>query len=232
MYWYWGADLGLVLFVLPVLAFAFYAQARVAAAARRYSRLAASAGKTGAQVARELLQQAGVAGVQVVRTQGVLTDHYDPRRRVLRLSPGVHDGCSITVLGVAAHEAGHAVQHAVGYALLALRGYMAPAVGFGSRAAVPLFFLGLVMGWGPLVDLGLLLFLGVVVFAAVTLPVEYDASARALAELQAGGYLRTEEEMKGVRAVLNAAALTYVAALAVAAAELLRMLLLARRRDD
>lgn len=229
MYWSVG-DSGFFLFVLPALALSLYAQSRVNAAVRRYSQVMASAGKTGAQVAAELLRRAGVTDVRVSQTPGVLTDHYDPRRRVVRLSPAVHDGFSVTALGVAAHEVGHAIQHAVGYGPLALRNSLAPAVGFGSQLAVPLFFLGLVLSWDPLLNLGLLLMLGVVAFAVVTLPVEYNASGRALAELEAGGYLRTEEEAKAIRAVLSAAALTYVAALAVALAQLLRMLLLSRSR--
>jgi Zn-dependent membrane protease YugP len=230
---YWGVgDAGFFLFVLPALAFSLYAQARVSAAVRRYSRVMSSAGMTGAQVAAELLRQAGVLDVRVSRTPGVLSDHYDPGRRVVRLSPEVHDGLSVAALGVAAHEVGHAIQHAVGYGPLVLRNCLAPAVGFGSQLAVPLFFLGLVFSWDPLLNLGLLLMLGVVAFAVVTLPVEYDASSRALAELEAGGYLRTAEEVRAVRAVLNAAALTYVAALAMALAQLLRMLVLARSRRD
>ena len=232
MCWHYGGDPGLLFFVLPALAFSLYAQARVSAAVRRYSRMMSSVGRTGAQVAVELLRRAGVLGVRVSRTPGKLSDRYDPRRRVVRLSPAVHDGFFVAALGVAAHEVGHAIQRAVGYGPLVLRNGLAPAVGFGSQLAVPLFFLGLVFSWDPLLNLGLLLMLGVVAFAVVTLPVEYDASNRALAELEAGGYLRTEEEVKAVRAVLSAAALTYVAALAVALAQLLRMLLLARSRRD
>ncbi|MEW6049199.1 MAG: zinc metallopeptidase [Bacillota bacterium] len=229
MFWTSG-DVGLVVFVLPALVFSFWAQARVRAAFERYSRVGPSGGKTGAQVAAEVLRRAGLTEVGVLQVSGELTDHYDPRQRVVCLSPAVYGSASLAALGVAAHEAGHAIQHAVGYRPLAVRNSLAPAVGFGSQAAVPLFFLGLIFGWGPLLDLGLFLMLGVVAFAVLTLPVEYDASRRALAELQAGGYLRTDDEVRGAREVLNAAALTYVAALAVALAQLLRMALLREGR--
>lgn len=229
---YWGlADLGFVLFVLPAALFSFWAQARVVRAFRRYSRVPARAGLTGAEVAKELLSLAGVRGVRVSAVPGELSDHYNPRARELRFSEAVYGGCSVAALGVAAHEAGHAIQHAVGYGPLALRSALAPAVGFGSRLAVPVVFAGLVLGWEPLLDLGVLLVGAVVVFAAVTLPVEYDASRRALAELEAGGFA-AGGELAAVREVLGAAALTYVAALAAAVAQLLRLLLLreARRR--
>lgn len=229
---FYGLDRGLLLFVLPAFIFALYAQARVRSTAEQFSRVRASAGKTGAEVAAELLWRAGVRDVRVTRVGGVLSDHYDPRQRELRLSPGTHDGYSLTALGVAAHEAGHALQHAVGYAPLAFRNRLVPVVSFTSQAAFPLFVVGLFLGSGSLMNLGLLLFLGAVVFTAITLPVEYNASARALAELQAGGYLRSEREVRGVRAVLDAAALTYVAALAMALAQLLRMFLLARSREE
>ncbi|MEW6546323.1 MAG: zinc metallopeptidase [Bacillota bacterium] len=232
MYWGYGVDAGLLLFVLPAFIFSLYAQARVTATAQQFSRVMASVGKTGAQVAEELLWRAGIRDVRVTRTPGVLSDHYDPRQRVLRLSPAVHDGFSITALGVAAHEVGHAIQHAVGYGPLALRNRLVPVVSFSSQAAIPLFFVGLIVGSGSLMNLGLILFLGAVVFTAITLPVEYNASSRALAELEVGGYLRTEREVRGARAVLNAAALTYVAALAMAVAQLLRMFMLARSRED
>ncbi len=232
MYWGYGMDTGLLLFVIPAFIFSLYAQARVSSTAQQFSRVMASVGKTGAQVAEELLWRAGVRDVQVSRTPGTLSDHYDPRQRVLRLSAGVHDGLSITALGVAAHEVGHAIQHAVGYGPLALRNRLVPVVNLGSQAAIPLFFVGLIMGSGSLMNLGLILFLGAVIFTAITLPVEFNASSRALSELEAGGYLRTEREMAGARAVLNAAALTYVAALAMAVAQLLRMFMLARSRED
>lgn len=225
-------DYGLLLFVLPAFLFALYAQARVRSAAERFSRVMASIGKTGAQVAEELLRAAGIRDVEVSRAQGYLSDHYDPRQRVLRLSPAVHDGYSLTALGVAAHETGHALQHATGYAPLAFRNRLVPVANLGSQAAFPLFIVGLFMGSGTLMNVGLILFLGAVIFTAITLPVEYNASSRALAALEAGGYLRTEGEMRGARAVLDAAALTYVAALAMALAQLLRMLMLARSRED
>jgi Zn-dependent membrane protease YugP len=169
----------------------------------------------------------------VERVAGRLSDHYDPRKRVLRLSEGVYASNSLAALGIAAHEAGHAIQHGKGYAPLHLRNLIYPAASFGSTLAFPLFFIGFIFSTrqGPslLMDIGILLFAVAVVFSVLTLPVEFDASRRAMAMLREGSYL-TSEELTGARRVLSAAALTYVASTAMAILQLLRLILLRDRR--
>ena len=164
--------------MLPAFIFALWAQVRVRSAYESYSRVYARAGQPAYIVAAALLRDAGLEDVRVERTPGVLTDHYDPRSKVLRLSAGVYDSASVAALGIAAHEVGHAVQHGIGYAPLAVRNSLVPVVNFASNAAIPLFFVGLLMRSGTLMDLGLLFFLGAVLFQAITLPVEFDASRR------------------------------------------------------
>ncbi len=214
-------------FWLAVAAFGFalWAQYKVTSAFRRYSRVPAGVGLTGAEVAVRLLQAAGLYDVRVEPVRGMLADHYDPRTRTLRLSPEVYGTPSVAALGVAAHEAGHALQHRENYAPLALRNAMVPVASIGSQLGIWLFVVGMFLGrtGGLLMDFGILLFLGVVAFTLVTLPVEFDASRRAVQALQAHG-LVTPREVEGVRAVLGAAALTYVAAAASAIVELLRLL--------
>lgn len=210
--------------LLPALLFALWAQHRVSSAYARWSRVAARSGWTGAELARALLRRYGLVHVPVEAVPGHLTDHYDPRARVVRLSQDVYHGRSLAALGVAAHEVGHAIQHATGYAPLHVRNAVVPVTQFGSQLAFPLFFVGLLAGWEPLVQAGILLFLTVVLFQVVTLPVEFNASSRALALLADGGFL-APDEVGPTRSVLNAAALTYVAALVVAVANLVRLLL-------
>jgi Zn-dependent membrane protease YugP len=219
-----------MIIVLPALLLAIYAQLRVQSTYARFSQVPISNRLTGAQVAQEILRRNGLSGVEIDRTDGVLSDHYDPRTRTLNLSSNVHDGLSVASAGVAAHETGHAIQHARQYAPLALRSAMVPTVQFGSWLAWPLFVLGLFIHSGVMVQLGILIYSAAVAFAMVTLPVEFDASARAMHALREEG-LVTPDELRGVRAVLTAAALTYVAAAAMAALQLLRMLLLARREE-
>ena len=217
--------------VLPALLLAIYAQFRVQSTYRRFSEVRIANGLTGAQVAQEILRRNGLSDVEIDRTDGVLSDHYDPRSRTLSLSSDVHDGISVAAAGVAAHETGHAIQHARGYAPLALRSAMVPTVQFGSWLAWPIFILGFLFHSGAMLQLGILIFSGFVAFTVVTLPVEFDASARALRALREES-LVTEDELRGVRAVLTAAALTYVAAAASAILELVRMLLLANMRRE
>ncbi len=216
--------------LLPAIALALYAQFKVKSTYERYSRVRAAAGLTGAQVAAHMLQANGIRDVNVEETGGMLSDHYDPRKKVLRLSSGVYHSDSIAAVGVAAHEAGHAAQHASGYLPLRLRHSIVPLANFGSTLAIPLFLAGLVFGAPRLMDLGILLFSGAVLFQVVTLPVELNASRRALAQLRSGRFLR-EEEVSGARQVLSAAALTYIAATAVAVVHLLRLLMLRSSRD-
>jgi len=218
--------------LIPAVLLALYAQYRVKSAYAQYSQVPVSSGLTGAQAAEEILRRNGLSNVTVDRTEGVLSDHYDPRTRALSLSADVYSGASVAAVGVAAHETGHAIQHARGYAPLALRSAMVPTVQFGSWLAWPIFILGFLFHSGGMVQLGILIFSALVAFTVVTLPVEFDASARAMRALQEER-LVTPDELRGVRSVLTAAALTYVAAAAMSVMQLLRMLMLAnmRRRD-
>ncbi len=217
--------------LIPAILFAVYAQFRVQSTFKRFSEVQASCGYTGAQVAAELLRRRGITDVTVEETQGMLSDHYDPRAKVLRLSPEVYESNSIAALGVAAHETGHALQHRDGYAPLALRSAIVPVATIGTTAAWVLFLMGFLFRTPMLMDLGILLYLGYILFAIVTLPVEFNASARAVAVLQGEG-LVMPQEAEGVRAVLSAAGLTYVAAAAMAVFQLLRLVLLRNMRDD
>lgn len=226
---YFG-DTGFWILVLPAMAFALWAQSRVKGTFRRWSTVPSQGRKRGHEVARDILERAGLGDVKVERIPGNLSDHYDPRVRVLRLSETVYESQSIAAIGVAAHEAGHAIQHDNGYVPLAVRNSILPVARFGSTLAWPLFIIGLIFSWGPLMDAGIVLFAAAVAFQAVTLPVEFNASSRAVALLEEGGYLGPQE-LGPARQVLNAAALTYVAATAVAVAQLLRLLLLRGRRD-
>jgi Zn-dependent membrane protease YugP len=219
--------------LIPPLLLAFYAQARVRGTYAKYSQVGASSRLTGAQMAKEILNLGGANQVGIEETSGRLSDHYDPRKRVLRLSPGVYESRSIAALGIAAHEAGHALQHQSGYAPLHLRNAIYPVASFGSSLAFPLFFIGFLMSSkGPsiLMDIGILLFSGAVLFSLLTLPVEFNASRRAMVLLEERGYLKGRE-LDGARRVLSAAALTYVASTAMAAMQLLRMFLLRQSRD-
>ncbi len=199
-----------ILFSLPAILLALFAQARVKANFAKFSRVATMRGVTGAQVARSLLDSNGLQQVKVERAKGFLSDHYDPRTKVLRLSPAVHDSHSVAAAGIAAHEMGHALQDARNYAPLGLRSVMVPSVRLGSWAGPILFFIGYLVNLTGLAWFGLALFAATVVFALVTLPVEFDASRRAKQLLVNHGVLASQE-MAGVNKVLNAAALTYVA---------------------
>ena len=177
-----------------------------------------------------MMRRDGISDVRIEPVQGRLADHYDPRDKVLRLSPGVYESDSLAALGVAAHETGHALQHRDGYALLALRSAIVPLASYGTNAAWILFLLGAIASIPALMDLGIVLFLGYVIFALITLPVEFNASSRAVQLLQAHGFVMPQEA-QGVRAVLNAAALTYVAAAAMAVLQLVRLIALRNRND-
>lgn len=216
--------------LLPAIILAVYAQIKVQSTFRQYSQVRSGTGYTGAQVAAELLRREGITDVKVEPVSGRLADHYDPRSKVLRLSPDVYGSDSLAAIGVAAHETGHAVQHRVGYAPLALRSAIVPLASVGTTAAWMLFLLGLIFSRPALMDLGILLFLGYVLFALVTLPVELNASARAVALLQGQGFV-LPQEAQGVRAVLGAAALTYLAAAAMAVLQLVRLLALRNMRN-
>lgn len=217
------------LIVLPALFFAIWAQSQVQSAYQRNARLHARSGLTGAQVARQLLAEAGLSNVAVEQGQGQLTDHYDPRQQVVRLSPNVYQSSSLAALGIAAHETGHAMQHAEGYIPLAFRNNIFPVANLGSRLAFPLFFLGFLFRGGLLMEIGIMLFGFAVLFQLITLPVEFNASRRAIGLLDSRGFLTTAE-IGPTREVLRAAALTYVAAAAVSITQLLRLLILRNRR--
>ena len=217
--------------LIPALLLAIYAQGRVQTTFKRYMYERSQAGVTGAQVARELLDANGLHDVPVELIPGTLSDHYDPRNRKMRLSPQVYQSTSVAALGVAAHETGHAVQHSQAYIPLGIRNNLYPVASIGSHMAFPLFFIGFITWSQTIMNVGIWLFLGALAFQLVTLPVEFNASRRALSMLEGSGYL-TEAELPKARKVLSAAALTYVAAAAMAASQLIRLLLLRGARDD
>ena len=233
MYYGWYFDPTMLL-ILPALLLAIWAQFRVQSTFRKYSDAPSAQGWTAAEMAADLLARNGLGDVRVERVRGSLTDHYDPRTNTLRLSDTVYGSTSLAALGVAAHECGHAMQEAEGYKPLRIREKIVPVAQIGSWAAMPLFVLGLVMSWEPLLTAGIIVFSLVVAFYLVTLPVEFDASGRALEQLEGGGYLSSAETDDAGR-VLRAAALTYVAAALQAVLQLLRLLVLAggnRRNRD
>ena len=217
-----------VICTVPPLLFGLWAQLRVKRTFKRYSQVPTSNGMTGAQAAAAVLQSSGLQGVSIRPVSGRLSDHYDPRSRTLNLSEDVGQAATVAALGVAAHEAGHAVQDAQGYKPMRIRQTLVPAATIGSQLWIFPAFLGLIMGSLGLVNIGLALFLAVVVFQVVTLPVEFDASRRALVALE-GNALLAPAEMDGARAVLRAAALTYVAALAASIGQLIYFFIASRR---
>ncbi len=232
MYWPFFYDWTYIL-LIPALILSMWAQFRVSSTFSRFSKVRASSGMTATQMAEQLLHAEGVYDVSVERTRGNLTDHYDPKNMVLRLSDSTANSTSVAALGVAAHEAGHVLQHRDGYAPLMLRTAAVPVVNIGSNLSWPLFLVGLIFSWEPLLYAGIALFALAVLFAIITLPVEFNASKRALAALEANGYLQPGEEMRGAKKVLSAAAMTYVASAFMAIMQLLRLLAIAGvRRDD
>lgn len=214
------------LILIPAILFSLWAQSQVKNTYVRYSK--AFAGLTGEEAARMVLEMNGVTGVTIESVAGELTDHFDPKTNTIRLSRGVYDVTSVAAVGVAAHEAGHAVQYAVGYSPIKIRTAIIPVTQIGSYLSWPLLLIGLLLGSDTLAMAGVLLFCAVVAFQLVTLPVEFNASNRALEALGASGYLK-EEQLDGAGKVLRAAAMTYVAALAQAVSQLLRLLLIANR---
>lgn len=217
-------DVYYLILVIPAMIFSMWAQAKVNSTFNKYSKVRTYSGMTGYEAARRILAANGLYNVQVERVAGNLTDHYDPKTNVIRLSDSVFASNSVAAVGVAAHEAGHAVQYAVNYAPIKLRAAIIPVTNIGSNLSIPLVLIGFFMGAQPLVNIGLLLFATVAIFQLVTLPVEFNASRRAVEALEMGGSMGNEE-INGVKKVLSAAAMTYVAALAVAVANLLRLVL-------
>lgn len=238
MPYFYGFDWTYIYIVLPCLLLSMLASSSVNSTFRKYSRQSSSRRITGRDAAMHVLQANGVSNVRIERISGNLTDHFDPKRNVIRLSDAVYDSTSTAAIGVACHEAGHAVQYAQSYFPMRVRAAIIPATNIGSRLAMPLILLGVLLGVGgrysfTLIYAGIICFSLSLVFQLVTLPVEFNASRRAMVAIEDRGIL-TEEEQKGARKTLTAAAMTYVAAVAVAAAQLLRLILLfgGRRRDD
>ncbi len=214
-----------MILLIPAILLAIWAQMRVSSVYSKYSRISSVREITGAKVAKFLLEYNSVYDVKIEAVEGKLSDHYDPRSKTVRLSTDNFRGRSLSAVAVAAHEVGHAIQDYTGYIPLRLRHSILPATNIGSWAAFPLFFIGFLFNTPLLMDVGIILFAGVVLFHFITLPVEFNASQRALAQLNANGLL-LEQEISGARKVLNAAALTYVAATAVSLLHLIRLILL------
>ena len=235
---YYGFDWTYLVLVLPCVLLSLWASGNVNSTFKKYSRQLSSRRITGAEAARRVLAANGVYGVRIDRVSGNLTDHFDPKTNVIRLSDSVYDNASTAAIGVAAHEAGHAVQYAQGYGPIKLRAAIIPITNIGSKLAMPLILIGLLLTFAEnfsffFVYLGIACFGLSLVFQLVTLPVEFNASRRAMVALEEGGIL-TDEERKGAKKTLKAAALTYVAATATALAQLLRLILIfgGRRRRD
>lgn len=232
-YYYWDPTYILVVIGAVIC---MIASARVKGTFNKYSQLRSMSGMNGAQVAQRVLQAAGIYDVQVRHVSGSLTDHYDPRTKTVNLSDPVYNATSVAALGVAAHECGHAIQHAKSYVPLSIRSALVPIANFGSMLAWPVILIGLLFNTrssGLIIDIGILLFSAAVLFQLVTLPVEFDASRRALVMLRTQGIL-ADDELRYTRRVLKSAALTYVASAAAAILQLLRIILITngRRRDD
>ena len=216
--------------MVPVIVFAFICQLKVNSNYKKFSKIANSRGMTGADAAYNLLRINGITDVKIRKIQGNLTDHYNPQTKEICLSEGVFGSRSIAAVGIACHEAGHACQHAVGYFPLKIRNAVIPATKFGSTLGIPLALFGIIFNFEPLIYVGIILYSLVALFQLITLPVEFNASKRALQTISANGFL-VGEEYNGAKKVLTAAALTYVAALASSLATLLRLLIVARRND-
>lgn len=223
---YWDST---IIILIPAIIFSIVAQVMVKSAFSEYSKVRNSRGLTGADAAREILDRNGLTNVRIEHISGSLTDHYDPKANVIRLSDDVYSSATVAAVGVAAHEAGHAVQYAEGYYPIKIRNAIIPVTRFGSSLSTPLVILGLVLSLDFLITAGILLFCAVVLFQAITLPVEFNASGRALKTLRSSHFLE-DDEMKGARSVLTAAAMTYVAAMLSALLSLVRLLVISGRR--
>ena len=218
-----------ILLVLPGLIISIWAQIKVSSTFKKYSKTATVKGLSGYGAARRILDANGLQDVKIEQIRGELTDHYDPRANVIRLSESVYHATSPAAIGVAAHEAGHAIQYAKGYSPIKLRAKLVPVTNFGSMLSMPLFIIGLIFAFEPLLVAGIILYSLVALFQLVTLPVEFDASSRAMSVLQSSGILN-DDELSASKKVLSAAAMTYVAALLTSLLTLLRLLVLANGR--
>lgn len=219
-----------IVLVVPMIIISLIVQSSVKSNYRRFSKIANSKGLTGAAAAQNILRHYGITDVRIEPVAGELTDHYDPRSKVIRLSEGVYNYASVSAVCIACHEAGHASQHALGYTPIKIRDSIIPVCNIGSRIGLPLALLGYVFGFESLIIIGILLYSLVFIFQLVTLPVEFNASKRALTVIEETGML-TAEEHKGAKKVLKAAAMTYVAAAATTFANLLRLILRMRKRS-
>ncbi|MBQ7937736.1 MAG: zinc metallopeptidase [Oscillospiraceae bacterium] len=232
MPYYYGIDIYYIILILPALLFGLWAQSQVNSSFNKYSRVGTMRGMTGAQAAEYILNQNGIYDVEVRHIKGNLTDNFNPKNKTINLSDSVYNSTSIAAVGVAAHEAGHAVQHAVNYKPIRIREMIIPVTQIGSWLYLPIILVGFIFSSQYLVNLGILLFSTLAIFQLVTLPVEFNASSRAIDTLEGSGILYGEE-ITGAKKVLRAAALTYVAALVSSLAQLLRLVLIfgGRRRD-
>ena len=219
----------LVLVVAPMI-IGLWAQNKISSTYKKYSQLPLDRGSTGAEIARKILDKNKLSDVRIEKIQGSLTDHFDPKAGVIRLSRGVHDGNSVAAIGVAAHECGHALQYATDYAPIKIRSSLIPITNFGTKLAVPLVLVGMMVAWYPLVYVGLIGYALIAIFQLITLPVEFNASNRALVTLSSLNM--TKSELQGAKKVLDAAAMTYVAALISAVTQLLHLLIRANRRNS
>ena len=227
----YGIDLSYLVLIVPAMLIALYAQIKVKSAFAKYSQERCLSGLTGAEAAYRILQANGITDISIEHISGELTDHYSPTEKVIRLSDSVYNVPSIAAVGVAAHECGHAIQYAKGYAPIKLRNAIIPASRIGSMLSFPILIIGMIFSMQPLILLGIGLFSLVTLFQVFTLPVEFDASGRALKIIDERGML-TPEEYQGAKKVLSAAALTYVAALLSSLAQLLRLVLIFGRRNN
>ena len=225
-YWDWT-----MILLVPGLLLGLWAQFKVKSAYAKYRRVGTQRGMTAEEVSRDMLTRVGNGFVDIQPIAGELTDNYDPRANVLHLSQGVYGGTSIAAIGIAAHECGHAMQDRHDYAPLKLRSAIVPVVNIGSTLYFPIFIAGFIFSWQPLIWVGIICFALTFLFSLVTLPVEFNASRRAIAMLGEGGYV-TEDELRGVKSVLDAAALTYVAAAISSLLQLVRLLLISRNSRD
>ena len=228
--YYWGFDWTYLL-ILAAFLVSLVVQMNMNGTFQKYSRVRSMSGMTGAEAAERILRSAGIFDVQVVHIQGNLNDHYDPRTKVIKLSDPIYGSSSLAAVGVAAHECGHAMQHATEYTPLSVRSALVPVANLGSQLSWPLFLIGLIFSVRPLLTAGIFLFCGALLFQLITRPVEFNASRRALRTLEQTGIMG-QQEISGTRKVLGAAAMTYVAAVVASLLQLLRLILLSRRRND
>lgn len=229
--YYYLSNYYYIILVLPMVIFSLIASAKVNSSFAKYSKIMSSRRLTGAQAAFEILRHYGITDVRIERVSGKLTDHYDPKTNVIRLSESVYSSASVAAIGVACHEAGHAAQYAQGYLPIKIRNSVFPVASLGSRAGIPLAILGFFLNFQVLAIIGVVFFSFAVLFQLVTLPVEFNASRRALSVIDSADIL-SESEKRGAAKVLKAAAMTYVASLAVSLANLLRLILMINRRKN